>query len=462
MLNTDNRPPESAQDQLKQLIAYKQQLNALLEDTQTTAQQLSSEMKRQQTLVTAAFSIEGTNRDKLKKEQELLNKLEEENKAALLELAYAKQKSIQAMRRYNEQLENIKHIHSHLDQDTEAAQNQQQNIRQLIADWQNSNFFLQKQQKLEDVLDERIGLVRAHLSQNQGKPAPALSFDAELPPLAELTAPKPKPNHSTIPAANQTANQTAAQAPGSVNANVNENIAPRLDKEAKEAEAPAVAPPAAEHANANFWESEKRAAIKPNIPKKPAEAAEAPPEEGEEPVPAKPRKSLGQLIISYSACIALAIAVAFLIRTWVLVPTQVSGSSMQPTLDSDDKVLTSPLPYLWSAPQRGDVVVFQAPNEPEGVYYVKRVIALPGEHLQIMDGQVYVNEERLAEPYIEDTYTSGYIDTLVPNDSFFVMGDNREVSHDSRDSDVSFIESSAICGQALWRIYPFDAIGSIK
>ena len=79
-----------------------------------------------------------------------------------------------------------------------------------------------------------------------------------------------------------------------------------------------------------------------------------------------------------------------------------------------------------------------------------------------MDGQVYIDEKALTENYLAQDSTQGYIDTLVPNDSVFVMGDNREISHDSRDRDVSFIDISAISGKALWRIYPFDMFGSIN
>lgn len=135
---------------------------------------------------------------------------------------------------------------------------------------------------------------------------------------------------------------------------------------------------------------------------------------------------------------------------------------MEPTLTENDKVLTSPLPYLWGQPRRGDIVVFQAPNEADGIFYVKRIIGLPGEHLQIMDGQVYIDEKQLTENYLAQGSTQGYIDTLVPDDSVFVMGDNREISHDSRDSDVSFIKISAINGKALVRIYPFDNFGFIN
>jgi signal peptidase I len=177
----------------------------------------------------------------------------------------------------------------------------------------------------------------------------------------------------------------------------------------------------------------------------------------------KKRKSSPlRTLFSYVVCILLAVVLAFAIRTWVLVPTQVSGSSMEPTLESEDRLLTSPLPYLLGEPQRGDIVVFQAPNEAEGVYYVKRVIAVAGDHIVIEDGKVYLNDRQIVETYLSEDFTGGYIDTVIPSGYVFVMGDNRTVSHDSRDNDVSAISIEEIRGKAIWRITPFENFGAIQ
>ena len=101
-LHPDVNKPSSAQEQLTQTIIYKQKLKELLEDTENNTQHLNRQMQRQQTLVAAALNIEETNRQKLQAEKALLNELEEENKNALLELALAKQKSIQTLHAYNE------------------------------------------------------------------------------------------------------------------------------------------------------------------------------------------------------------------------------------------------------------------------------------------------------------------------------------------------------------------------
>lgn len=443
--------PVSAQQQLSQTIVYKQKLNELLEETQNDTQHLSKQLQRQQTLVAAALNIEETNRQKLKAEQILLNDLEEQNKNALLELAVAKQKSVQAQHNYNEQLNNIKNLHNHLEADTAAVQSQQEAIKQLMENWQNHNFFLQKQQTVSAELEKRLLALRKLMDEtplDKQDELPPLEFDDILPELDELVAPEPVMPEA---APEETGNENNAGGPT-----------------AAETAAPAAEENNRTHANANFWESKQHAHLKLNEPPKadadnntdePDTAGDPENTEPAETAAAEPKRGVWK---SYLLCIVLAIAVALAIRTWILMPTQVSGSSMEPTLEPDDKVLTSPLPYLWGEPQRGDIVVFQAPNEEEGVFYVKRVIGLPGEHLQIMDGQVYIDSLPLNESYILDSSTNGYIDTLIPVDSVFVMGDNRKVSHDSRDNDVSFIDISAINGKALWRIYPFEAFGAIK
>lgn len=220
------------------------------------------------------------------------------------------------------------------------------------------------------------------------------------------------------------------------------------------------APGGKAHVNADFWEKKQHTALKLRPAEQPPTDDE--PNEAETPEPPAPKPSLAKTALSYLICIVIAVGLAFVIRTWVLMPTEVSGTSMQPTLEPHDKLLTSPLPYLWGEPERGDIIVFQAPSEPEGVYYVKRVVGLPGEHVLIEDGAVYIEGEKLDEPYLNGLATEGYVNTVVPAESLFVLGDNRTVSHDSRDSDVACIAYDEIRGQAVWRLFPLSSFGSIE
>lgn len=150
----------------------------------------------------------------------------------------------------------------------------------------------------------------------------------------------------------------------------------------------------------------------------------------------------------------------------VVQPTMVSGQSMHPTLENDDYLFINRLAYKSHTPKRGDVIVFKADlsgnNSNKKKNLVKRVIALPGDHLIIKDNNVYINGKHLNEDYLVDVYTDGDIDITVPNNHIFAMGDNRENSDDSRQSYIGAISLDDIVGEVFIRIYPFDKIGKIK
>lgn len=409
---TGNESPKSEYPTLNQqeltieseLEAYHRMLGGCIADSAERISSINREMQRRQDLLQAAAAIEQSQNEKLTAAQQKLNALEEQNRQAMLQYMTAKQQVDRLIQDYNRQLEYIKQLHSDQDSEAAALTEQKQEIRVLLQEWQTRNFFLQKQQKLNREIESRLAAGDRHNT-------------ADLPPIEELQPLPPQ------------------------------------DKTAK----PAAKSP---HANASFWDNSSHTALDPD--KIGQNTADTTPESDTAAAPAK-RKSAGSIIMSYVLCIALAVAAAFAIRTWVIVPTHVSGSSMQPTLQSNDKILTSPLPYILGEPQHGDVIVFPAPDtaEEESVYYVKRIIAMPGDHLEIAGGNVYINEELLDEDYLLESYTGGYIDTLVPEGCLFVMGDNRRVSHDSRDDNVSFIDIDSVRGKALWRIYPLEEMGSI-
>lgn len=166
-------------------------------------------------------------------------------------------------------------------------------------------------------------------------------------------------------------------------------------------------------------------------------------------------------IWSYIKVILIAVLLAFVLRAYVFGVTQVKGTSMCSTLDTANMLITSKISYLIGDPDRGDIVVLDAPDS-VGEDYIKRVIAMPNEQIDISGGMVYINGELLDEPYIQGAYTEGDIHMIVPDGYYFVMGDNREVSRDSRVDNIGPISKDAIHGKAIFRYWPIKDFGTLK
>lgn len=190
----------------------------------------------------------------------------------------------------------------------------------------------------------------------------------------------------------------------------------------------------------------------------PATEAEA---EAETKAEAPARPSAGSVIWSYVKIIFVAFLIAVALRAYVFDVTRVEGLSMYPTLHDGDNLITSKISYLLDSPQRGDIVVLQAPDSP-GEDYIKRIIALPNEELEIKGGAVYINGVLLDEPYLNGLETGGDIHTVIPDGFYFVMGDNRGESRDSRVENVGPINASSIHGKAVLRIWPFNSLGTLE
>lgn len=153
------------------------------------------------------------------------------------------------------------------------------------------------------------------------------------------------------------------------------------------------------------------------------------------------------------------------IPRFVIQRTIVSGSSMETTLQDKDNLLVEKVSYLIGKPDRFDVVVFYPYGKDEGEYYVKRVIGLPGETIQIMGDTIYIDGKVLEEDYGKDPITFQGIASeplTLGEDEYFLMGDNREVSFDSRYEDVGPVKEDLIVGKALVRIWPFDSFGNFE
>lgn len=167
---------------------------------------------------------------------------------------------------------------------------------------------------------------------------------------------------------------------------------------------------------------------------------------------------IAQNVVFVILCLIIAYGIARLLTDYVIQPTKVDGISMEETLYSDDILLIDRLTYRFAKPNRGDIIVFPYSMDE---YYVKRIIGLPGEAIQIIDGLVYIDGEPLKEPYIANaTEDSGvaFEPVLLTQDQYFVMGDNRNHSTDSRSNYIGPIEKSDIIGKVMARIYPFSAI----
>ena len=205
-------------------------------------------------------------------------------------------------------------------------------------------------------------------------------------------------------------------------------------------------------------------------------------------------------ILEWLYCIIIAIVLALLVRYYIGTPTIVQQPSMYPTLKENQRLILNRLiKTTHSIPERGDIITFEAPsksliyledadlsnpvakyeNEPEGLWekfsyyvleinkksYIKRVIGLPGEHVKIYNNKVFINNQLLNEPYLqEDVLTTSldgpFVDIVVPQDCVFVMGDNREQSTDSRR--FGCIPISKIESKVWIRFWPLDLFGPVE
>lgn len=157
----------------------------------------------------------------------------------------------------------------------------------------------------------------------------------------------------------------------------------------------------------------------------------------------------------------IAVAASFVIITFVYQPVHVEGTSMQPELRDQDRLFINKFVYHFENISRGDVVVFHYPQNPS-VSYIKRVIALPGDSLSIEDGQVYVNGKAIAEPYVPKRYRDdrSMPEVVIPPNDYFVMGDHRSISSDSRD--FGPVPRNLIYGKAAFVYWPADNMGVVK
>lgn len=171
------------------------------------------------------------------------------------------------------------------------------------------------------------------------------------------------------------------------------------------------------------------------------------------------KRSRGREALSWVICIVGAVAVALLLRAFVFELVTVDGESMEPTLHSYQNLFVEKVSRYSGNIERGQIIIVNYPGE-DGVF-VKRVVGLPGDTLEVRDGSLYVNGERREEPYILDQEMDYEMEkTTVPADSYFVLGDNRNDSLDSHL--IGSIPQDMVRGHALFIIWPLSDIGSIE
>lgn len=164
--------------------------------------------------------------------------------------------------------------------------------------------------------------------------------------------------------------------------------------------------------------------------------------------------------------IIVAVALAFCIRTFLVEPYMVEGSSMYPTLVNHERLVVDKLSYFVTDPKRGEIVIFRFPKD-ESRDFIKRVIAVGGDTVEMKNGDVFVNGNKLNEQYIylndpKGKNQSDYRKVVVPKDTIFVLGDNRNNSEDSRFADVGFVPLKLVKGRALAAFWPLDKVRVIE
>ncbi len=171
--------------------------------------------------------------------------------------------------------------------------------------------------------------------------------------------------------------------------------------------------------------------------------------------------------VSFLMYIAIVFVLTYLVIHYVGQRTEVSGSSMESTLSDGDNLIVDKISYRFRAPERYDIIVFPYKYE-EDTYYIKRIIGLPGETVQIDEkGTIFIDGQELEESYGREVIAlnkRGLAEKPVTlgTDEYFVMGDNRNHSQDSRDPSVANIKREDIIGRAWLRIYPFSKFGFVK
>ena len=184
-----------------------------------------------------------------------------------------------------------------------------------------------------------------------------------------------------------------------------------------------------------------------------------PEEETEEEKPSALRE-----VVSWCLTFVFAIAVALILKNFVIINATVPTGSMEHTIEPGDDLFGFRIAYAFSEPKRGDIIIFKFPDD-ESEKYVKRIIGLPGEKVTITEGKIYIDgsETPLEEDYLKEEWVraTGPFEFEVPEGCYLVLGDNRNDSYDARYWENTYVTEDEIIGKAYMIYYPFDRLGSL-
>lgn len=167
------------------------------------------------------------------------------------------------------------------------------------------------------------------------------------------------------------------------------------------------------------------------------------------------KTSLKSEIISWIKVIISAVIIALIVDFFIVANAVVPTGSMETTIPAGSRIMGLRLYYNFAEPERGDIVIFKFPDD-ESVDYLKRIIGLPGETVEIIDGKVYIDgsDTPLDEPYLSEVPTGDFGPYEVPEGCYFMLGDNRNVSKDSRYWENPYVSEDKIVAKALFMYYP--------
>ncbi len=171
------------------------------------------------------------------------------------------------------------------------------------------------------------------------------------------------------------------------------------------------------------------------------------------------KSSFKKETIDWIKSLLAAVIIALLIRHFVIEIFLVEGQSMYPTLSHSERLVVNKFLYRFDEPDRDDIVVFSYSDEKD---FIKRIVGLPGEKIKINEGMVYLDGEPLEEEYTSGSKNDEFGPDKVPEGHYFVLGDNRDNSMDSRSASVGYISEEQIKGKAFFVFWPFDRTGLIE